>query len=36
LKVIPAWDWENWGGTLVFTGLNQEGTVLWGKKTVEK
>ncbi|MDQ0973869.1 arabinan endo-1,5-alpha-L-arabinosidase [Neobacillus niacini] len=36
LKVIPAWDWENWNGTLVFTGMDQEGTVLWGKKTVEK
>ncbi|WHY01271.1 arabinan endo-1,5-alpha-L-arabinosidase [Neobacillus sp. DY30] len=35
LKVIPAWDWENWNGTLVFTGMDQEGTVLWGKKKVE-
>ncbi|WP_204524682.1 arabinan endo-1,5-alpha-L-arabinosidase [Litchfieldia alkalitelluris] len=35
LKVVPAWDWENWNGTLVFTGMDQEGTVLWGKKRVE-
>jgi arabinan endo-1,5-alpha-L-arabinosidase len=36
LKVIPAWDWENWNGTLVFTGMDQDGTVLWGKKQLEK
>jgi arabinan endo-1,5-alpha-L-arabinosidase len=36
LKVIPAWDWENWNGTLVFTGMDQEGTILWGKKKLEK
>jgi arabinan endo-1,5-alpha-L-arabinosidase len=36
LKVIPAWDWENWEGTLVFTGMDQEGTGLWGKKKAEK
>jgi arabinan endo-1,5-alpha-L-arabinosidase len=35
LKVIPGWDWENWNGTLVFTGMDQEGTVLWGKKIIE-
>lgn len=35
LKVIPAWDWENWNSTLVYTGMDQEGTVLWGKKKVE-
>ncbi|MBT2727323.1 arabinan endo-1,5-alpha-L-arabinosidase [Bacillus sp. ISL-75] len=36
VKVIPGWDWENWNGSLVFTGMNQEGTVIWGKKRIEK
>ncbi|MEH7116700.1 arabinan endo-1,5-alpha-L-arabinosidase [Neobacillus vireti] len=36
VKVIPAWDWENWRGTLVFTGMNQDGTVIWGKKIINK
>jgi arabinan endo-1,5-alpha-L-arabinosidase len=36
LKVLPAWDWENWKGTIVFTGMDQEGTTLWGKKSSEK
>ena len=36
VKVIPSWDWENWKGTLVFTGMNQEGTVIWGKKIINK
>lgn len=36
VKVIPGWDWENWNGTLVFSGMNQEGTVIWGKKRIEK
>ena len=35
VKVIPGWDWENWNGTLVFTGMNQEGTVIWGKKIIK-
>lgn len=35
LKVIPAWDWENWNWTLVFTGMDQNGTVLWGKKQID-
>ena len=30
-KVLPAWDWENDRPTLVFTGLNEEGTAIWGK-----
>ena len=36
VKVLPGWDWENWKGTLVFTGMNQEGTVIWGKKIINK
>ena len=34
-KVIlsAAWDWENWKGTLVFTGLDDSGTAVWGKKS---
>lgn len=32
IKVIPAWDWENWCSTLVFTGLDQHGNTVWGKK----
>ncbi|MFL6516664.1 MAG: lipocalin-like domain-containing protein, partial [Bacillus sp. (in: firmicutes)] len=36
VKVIPGWDWENWNSTLVFTGMNQEGTVIWGKKIINK
>ncbi|MEH7095735.1 arabinan endo-1,5-alpha-L-arabinosidase [Neobacillus vireti] len=35
VNVLPAWDWENWNGTLVFTGMNQEGTVIWGKKIIK-
>jgi arabinan endo-1,5-alpha-L-arabinosidase len=35
VKIIPAWDWENWKGTLVFTGMNQEGTTLFGKKNTD-
>ena len=31
-KVLPSWDWENEEKTLVFTGLNQEGIAVWGKK----
>ncbi|MDF2988600.1 MAG: beta-xylosidase [Eubacterium sp.] len=31
-KVIPAWDWENWKTTLVFTGMNKSGVSVWGKK----
>lgn len=32
VKLLPAWDWENWNPTLIFTGMDQEGTVIWGKK----
>jgi len=32
VKVIPAWDWENWKQSVVFTGLDQTGTAVWGKK----
>jgi arabinan endo-1,5-alpha-L-arabinosidase len=33
-KVIVShgWDWENKRNCLVFTGLNNAGTVIWGKK----
>lgn len=30
--VLPAWDWENWNETIVFTGLDDTGTAIWGKK----
>lgn len=30
-KVLPAWDWEKWRPTLVFTGISDKGIVLWGK-----
>jgi len=32
VKLLPAWDWENWNQTIVFTGLDQNGTAVWGKK----
>jgi len=32
VKVIPAWDWENWKPTIIFTGLNDKGITVWGKK----
>lgn len=32
VKVITAWDWENWKPTLVFTGIDQTGISVWGKK----
>ncbi len=33
-KVIVrrGWDWENKKETILFTGLNNEGTTIWGKK----
>lgn len=30
--VLPAWDWENWNPTLVFTGKDRQGNVVIGKK----
>lgn len=30
-KVIPSWDWENNKETLVFTGIDSDGTSIWGK-----
>lgn len=30
--VLPAWDWENWRPTLVFTGKDDQGNVIIGKK----
>ncbi len=30
--VLPAWDWERWCPTLVFTGISAKGVVLWGKR----
>jgi arabinan endo-1,5-alpha-L-arabinosidase len=30
--VLPSWDWENWVPTLVFTGKDQFGNVVFGKK----
>jgi arabinan endo-1,5-alpha-L-arabinosidase len=33
VKVIESWDWENNKKTYVYTGLNQSGTAVWGKKT---
>ncbi|NOY96775.1 MAG: hypothetical protein GXO81_10475 [Chlorobi bacterium] len=27
-----AWDWENKKSCIVFTGLNNKGTAIWGKK----
>lgn len=31
-KVMPSWDWEKWCKTIVFTGINQKGVSIWGKK----
>ncbi len=31
-KVIPSWDWENWKTTLVFSGIDNSGICVWGKK----
>ncbi len=31
-KVMPSWDWEKWCKTLIFTGINQKGVSIWGKK----
>ncbi len=31
-KILPAWDWENDQPTLVFTGLDEDGMAVWGKK----
>jgi arabinan endo-1,5-alpha-L-arabinosidase len=32
VTVIPSWDWELNRPTLVFTGMNQAGIAVWGKK----
>lgn len=32
VQVLPAWDWERNVGALVFTGLNERGTAIWGKQ----
>lgn len=32
LKLFPAWDWEKDLPCLVFTGIDQQGVCLWGKK----
>lgn len=32
LLLLPAWDWERDKPTLVFTGLRNDGTGVWGKK----
>lgn len=31
-QVGAAWDWENWQPTIIFTGLSEDGTAVWGKK----
>lgn len=33
VKVIEGWDFENNKKTYVYTGLNQSGTAVWGKKS---
>lgn len=35
VQVLPAWDWERSLGALVFTGLNDSGTAVWGKQISE-
>ena len=32
VKVSAAWDWENWNRALVYSGLNQAGAAVWGKR----
>ncbi|MGQ9779175.1 MAG: arabinan endo-1,5-alpha-L-arabinosidase [Bacillota bacterium] len=32
LRLMPAWDWENRGPTLIGSGLDRDGTAIWGKK----
>lgn len=34
-KLIPAWDWEKWQKTIVFTGIDETGTTFWAKKVIE-
>ncbi|MDQ0229391.1 arabinan endo-1,5-alpha-L-arabinosidase [Metabacillus malikii] len=36
VKVIPQWDFEKWQPTLVFTGLKQDGTAIWGKQMINE
>lgn len=33
-RVFREWDWENETPTLVYTGMNQEGKCIWGKKVI--
>jgi len=30
--VQDGWDWENEKKTIIFTGLNNKGIAVWGKK----
>jgi arabinan endo-1,5-alpha-L-arabinosidase len=30
--LLPSWDWEQHKPTLVFTGLNEKGLAIWGKR----
>ncbi|WP_413789604.1 glycoside hydrolase family 43 protein [Metabacillus rhizosphaerae] len=30
--ILPAWDWSNWNPTLVFTGKDESGQVMIGKR----
>lgn len=32
LLLSPAWDWERWTETIVFSGLDEQGIAVWGKK----
>lgn len=32
-QVLPSWDWEKWGTTLVLTGKDDDGIGAWAKKT---
>jgi arabinan endo-1,5-alpha-L-arabinosidase len=32
LLLLPSWDWELGRHTLIFTGMNEKGISIWGKR----
>lgn len=36
VQLLPSWDWEKGGQTLVFTGLDERGVSIWGKQKAQR
>lgn len=35
-KLLKGWDWDNWCETVLFTGIADDGSAIWGKQVVKK